>query len=247
VLDRTFKKSEEALPWFDRAIKLDSDEATFTINKARALAALNRVSEAEFLLRETLERVRAEEKGSVLRMLGFLYSDYVKDAQKALVFYEQASELGVTDEIGLEIAEQLVRLGRHEEGRARALGLLRGDLSPQSRPVATFLLCVSHTLEGDLEKASSCFSELLDQLIEVANSRDSKPVVDYLYDGLADTIVNSSADLATKFKLLVAIDLQTGELVAPSPRKLREFAPLIQLPAAPPAVAVPESESEHSS
>jgi tetratricopeptide (TPR) repeat protein len=243
VLADIFKKTEEALQWYDRAIKLGPDEATPTINKAKALAELKRVSEAESLLKEMLERVRAEEKGWVLRSLGVIFSEYAKDAQKALVVYEQVLALGVTDQsCVLEVAEQLVRLGRYEEGRARVLGTLqKGDLPPQFRPVATFLLYVSHALEGDLEKASSCFSEFLDRLIEVANSSDFKPpVVGYRYDGLADTIVNSSADLATKFKLLVAIDLQTGQLVAPSPRELREFAHLIQLPAAPPAVVVPE-------
>jgi tetratricopeptide (TPR) repeat protein len=247
VLAEEYNNPEEALQWYDRAIDLGTNEATPATNKARALMALKRDPEARSLLEETLERVRAEQKSDVLCQLAELFSERLKDAQKALELYERAAALGVTDSaLTLNVAEQLIRLGRHEEGSVRASSVLQEEVIPPLRTFAALLLYVSHALRGDLEGAHSCFSEFLDRLIESRNPSASKPQTttsldNYSYDGLIDAIIDSSGSLATKFELLVAIDLQAGKLVAPSPPKVRELASLIPPPTAPPSVAVPKN------
>jgi tetratricopeptide (TPR) repeat protein len=235
------EKYEEALEWFDRAIKLGPDETVPVVNKARTLIAMKRMSEAHALLEGVLEKARDDSKSEILELLANLFSEHFKDARKALELFEQAAAMGATrPEMALNIAEMLIRLDRQEEGRGRASSVLLGDAGPELRTVAAFLVYASHALEGDLGTADRCFANFADRMGELARGSDrGQAAVKWTYDGLLDTVVKSQVSLATKFALVAAIDLQTGQLGAPGLSNLRQFLPLIQQPAPRPPVVTP--------
>jgi tetratricopeptide (TPR) repeat protein len=242
VLAGTFGKYEEALQWYDRAIKLGPNESRPVVNKAKALIALKRVPEANTLIEGVLQNTQGEERSSVLTTLADVYSEQFKDARKALELLEQAASLGATGlSLTCNIAEMLIRLDRHAEGRARASSVLNGDASPRHRTVAAFLVYASHALEGDLTEADRGFTDFAARMVELASASDPKEAgVKWGYDGFLDKVVKSSASLATKFALVAAVDLQSGQLGAPGLSNLRQSLPLIHAPAPPPPVEAPD-------
>jgi tetratricopeptide (TPR) repeat protein len=237
LLDRG-KKYEESLKWFDRAIKIEPNQSVPIVNKAKALVALNRVSEAQALLEGALKEACAGDKRDNLVRLAGAFSELFNDAQKALELCEQAVKLGAAGpDLELNIAEMLIRLDRREEGRGRASGVLEGDSEPRLKTVAAFLLYASHALEGDLAAADHCFADFAERIAELARAGGpGQAGVGWTYDGFLDMVVKCQASLATKFTLAAAIDLQNGQLGALGLSRLHQFLPLIQRPASGPAV-----------
>jgi tetratricopeptide (TPR) repeat protein len=241
VLADVHHKYEEALEWYDRAILLlGPTEVQPVINKARALFALKRVSEAHALLEGVLAR-GSENPGAALA-LAVVYSETFNDASKALELCQKAEVRGESTPIlQLSIAEMLIRLGRREEGRNRASAILHNEGRPQLQAVAAFLVYASHALDGHFEAADRCFNDFAERVAAQARtSQSARLEVNWTYDGFADMLLNSSVSIATKFALLAAIDLQGGRLNSPALAKLQPSLPLIRVPSPAGAGAAPE-------
>jgi len=231
-LSHACNRYEEALPYFDKSIELAPDYALPIVNKAEALCKLGLIEVAQSLLEEASDKLRDQEKGLAYLGLAVLFSDYVKDSEKAAKYYNLAEELTPINEGGLlSIAEVLIRLGRHDEARERISTMMKQIKTDRYKIVANFLLFASFALEGDHKNANNHFPDFIDQFTELSDSGNLKTILrEWSYQGFIDTIVNSSIDLTTKFLLLCAIDLQKGRLAAPSLARLNKLLPLVQLP-----------------
>jgi tetratricopeptide (TPR) repeat protein len=236
---RDRKNYDEALTWFDRALMPDPGHPTVLTNKAGALFALNRASEAKPLLEDAVRRALVEKDAETLFMAALVVSEELHDAQRALELLDQAGELGlIRPELDLNRAEMMIRLGQLGEGRTRATAVASRDVDPIRQTVATFLVYASLALEGDLVAADRCFADFAERIVELARvDGDVAASARWRYDGFLDMLVGSPASLATKFALAAAIDLQGGELVSPALVKLRERLPMIRQPNARPAMA----------
>lgn len=210
------KMFKDALELFDKAIAIDPKESQPWINKAACLQKLDQIDEAVQCL-ESARKV-VESQYEVLQELGYIFSQYKHDYEKALEFDRQTLEIcgDDTDLASLakaNIAEDLVNLGRYNEGRTYALQVDRDSNDGLLQCVTRYLTMVSYALEGDTKNSDRQFRNFIQHLW--SPTEDQKYIVkesDWDYRAVINAIATSNASLDTKFLLLTLIDLQAGKI-----------------------------------
>lgn len=197
-------RNEEAMKAFDQAIAIDKTEALPWVNMASSLAKLGHVDKAEECLKTALGVAR--NRAHVLNGLGWLFTVYKYDHQKALEFFRQALELNPNDiSVKINIAECLVKTGVYGEGRDFALQVERDSADVVLQCVARYLVMASFALEGDAVNREKHFERFIEYY--VSSGIAQKGVGIWSYRGFVDAVTKTDVPLETKFVLLTLIDL----------------------------------------
>lgn len=205
-------KNGEALPFYQTAIKLDPTEAAPWVNQASSLIELGRPADALNCLKEGLTSV--SEKRDVLSGIGFIYTEYLYQHDKALGYYEQRLQLDPSSvEVRINVAECLIKLGRVSEGRTEAEKLVGQTGKPEDECGLSLDILAAFALEGNLAGRARQFEVVVDNFkIYCPEGKPKKQESGWNFSGLVNTIRSSSISAESKFLVLTAIDVHQGKL-----------------------------------
>jgi len=209
-------KNEEALPFYQTAIKTDPTESSPWVNRSNSLIELRRYKDARDSLEEGLKSV--SDQRDLLMGIGFIYTEYLFEHDKALEYYNQRLQLDPSSvEVRINVAECLIKLGRVSEGRMEAEKLV-GQLGDAELECGlSLVILASYALEGDAAGRARQFDVVLESFkICCPGGKPRKPETSWNFRGLLNTVRASNISAESKFLVLTAIDVQQGNLTQSS-------------------------------
>jgi tetratricopeptide (TPR) repeat protein len=143
--------------------------------------------------------------------LSVLYAEYMDMYDKALQLAHRMLEINPDFQAKTNIAENLIKVGRYEEGRKYALQVLNETQDTVSQSINRFLISSSYLLENDTTNGAK---ELAKVLGYYKNLNEDFKVEEeqWSFRGLINVISKSNTNLQTKFLLLTLIDLIHGKI-----------------------------------
>ena len=207
-------KFGEAIKCYDKAIEIKPDLIDASFNKGRVLLSIGNYPEAKRYFNQTHSNIPSLDPRNVFALQGLhlIYSNYTYEFDQALLTAHKLLKIESSWENNAKLAEDLVKIGRYEEGRKVARQSL--DETPavqiKRQSILRFLVLASYLLKGDSNNGNK---ELLQFLEYYKNLEDDFRIEEtvWVFNGMINAIDNAKINLHTKEALKDIVNLLQGK------------------------------------
>lgn len=202
-------KDNIAIECYNKAISEDPNYVEVWCNKGTALMIIGNYSEAEICFDEVVKinPINID----ALNGLRYIYSEIKQEYYKALQLSQTLLKLKPSLEAKVNLAENLIEVGRFEDGRKYALQALTETQDVLIKCVTRLLILSSYILEDDESNSRMEYAKFFEFYMNV-NMDFKIEETQWSLRGLINVISKSGNNIQKKFLLLTLIDIIQGKI-----------------------------------